>query len=119
MDVFSRLRAGDVLFIDSSHVSKVGSDVNYIFFNILPALQTGVRIHFHDVFYPFEYPEQWILNGRSWSEAYLLRAFLQFNQTFEVELFPNHLIRFHPEFFQKHMPLCVKDPGGSIWIRKN
>jgi hypothetical protein len=118
MDVFRQLESGDVLFVDSSHVSKVGSDVNHIFFKILPALRPGVRVHFHDVFYPFEYPEEWILNGRSWTEAYLLRAFLQFNNSFEVELFPNYLIRFHEEFFRQHMPLCLKDSGGSIWLRK-
>jgi hypothetical protein len=118
IEAFRGLAAGDILFIDSSHVSKVGSDVNHIIFNILPALQPGVRVHFHDVFYPFEYPEEWILSGRSWTEAYLLRAFLQFNETFEIELFPNYLIRFHEPFFRQHMPLCLKDPGGSIWLRK-
>jgi len=118
LEIFGELNDGDVLFIDSSHVSKVGSDVNHIFFNILPALRPGVRIHFHDIFYPFEYPEEWIFNGRSWTEAYLLRAFLQFNTQFEIELFPNFLIHFHQEFFEQHMPLCLKDPGGSIWLRK-
>ena len=116
--VFGQLEAGDVLFIDSSHVSKVGSDVNHIFFNILPVLRAGVLIHFHDVFYPFEYPEEWVLNGRSWSEAYLLRAFLEFNSAFRIELFPNYLIHFHRDFFQTHMPLCLKNTGGSVWLRK-
>ena len=118
LDVFTELDSGDVLFIDSSHVSKVGSDVNHILFNILPALRPSVRVHFHDVFYPFEYPENWIVNGRSWTEAYLLRAFLQFNDTFEIELFPNYLTRFHQDFFKQRMPLCLKDPGGSLWLRK-
>ena len=118
LDVFTALDSGDVLFIDSSHVSKVGSDVNHILFNILPALRPSVRVHFHDVFYPFEYPENWIVNGRSWTEAYLLRAFLQFNDTFEIELFPNYLTRFHQDFFKQRMPLCLKDPGGSLWLRK-
>ena len=118
LDVFTALDSGDVLFIDSSHVSKVGSDVNHILFNILPALRPSVRVHFHDVFYPFEYPENWIVNGRSWTEAYLLHAFLQFNDTFEIELFPNYLTRFHQDFFKQRMPLCLKDPGGSIWLRK-
>lgn len=116
MDTFTSLEAGDILFIDSSHVSKTGSDVNHIFFNILPALRPGVRIHFHDVFYPFEYPEEWIYEGKAWNEDYLLRAFLQFNSAFEIELFPNYLMHFHEEFFRTHMPLCLKDPGGSIWL---
>jgi hypothetical protein len=118
LEFFRELTEGDVLFVDSSHVSKVGSDVNHILFNILPALRAGVRVHFHDVFYPFEYPEEWIFNGRLWTEAYLLRAFLQFNAAFEIELFPNYLIHFHENFFKQHLPLCLKDSGGSIWLRK-
>ena len=75
--VFSSLEVDDVLFIDSSHVAKVGSDVNYLFFKILPLLQSGVLIHIHDIMWPFEYPLEWIIEGRSWNEAYILRAFLQ------------------------------------------
>ncbi len=63
LDVFEQLESGDVLFIDSTHVSKIGSDVNYLFFEILPRLKKGVYIHLHDIFYPFEYPKQWILDG--------------------------------------------------------
>ena len=116
LETFSVLDAGDILFIDSTHVSKVGSDVNHIFFRILPMLRPGVRVHFHDVFYPFEYPESWIMEGKAWNEDYLLRAFLQFNRDFEIEIFPNYLIHFHREFFQKNMPLCLRDSGGSIWL---
>jgi Methyltransferase domain len=119
MSVFTSLDDGDFLFVDSSHVSKVGSDVNHILFNILPALRPGVWVHFHDVFYPFEYPEGWIANGRSWTEAYLLRAFLEFNSAFQIRLFPNYLVRFHENFFRENMPRCLKDPGGSLWIRRN
>jgi hypothetical protein len=117
-EMFRELREGDVLFIDSSHVSKVGSDVNHILFRILPALRPGVHVHFHDVFYPFEYSENWVFTGRSWTEAYLLRAFLQYNSSFEIELFPNYLLRFHEDFFRRKMPLCLKDHGGSIWLAR-
>jgi len=78
--IFTELENGDFLFIDSSHVSKVGSDVNFQVFEILPTLPIGVFVHFHDVFWPFEYPANWIADGRSWNEAYLLRAFLTFNE---------------------------------------
>ena len=71
---FSSLSSGDILFVDSTHVSKVDSDVNYIFFEILPSLTNGVYIHFHDIFYPFEYPKEWIYEGRAWNENYILRA---------------------------------------------
>ena len=53
LELFRALEAGDILFIDSTHVSKINSDVNHIFFGILPCLNSGVYIHFHDIFYPF------------------------------------------------------------------
>lgn len=115
---FAELAAGDILFIDSTHVSKVGSDVNYIFFEILPRLQSGVAVHFHDVFYPFEYPKKWVYSGISWNEAYLLRAFLQYNEAFRILFFNTYLEHFHRERFLREMPLCMKNPGGSIWIQK-
>lgn len=75
--LFASLEAGDVLFVDSSHVSKTGSDVNHIFFEILPRLAVGVLVHVHDIFLPFEYPRRWVLDDRrSWNEQYLLRALL-------------------------------------------
>jgi hypothetical protein len=117
LDEFRRLEAGDVLFLDSSHVGKVGSDVNHLFFEVLPALKAGVYIHLHDVFYPFEYPEAWIYGGRAWNEAYLLRAFLQFNDAFQLVLWPDYLNRFHSEALHRHLPHCHQN-SGSIWIQK-
>ena len=117
-DIYSSLSAGDILFIDSTHVSKVGSDVNHIFFKVLPRLKSGVYIHFHDIYFPFEYPKEWIFQGRAWNEAYLLRAFLQYNDEFEIVLFNSFLGHFHRSLFETHMPLCTKNPGSSIWIRK-
>lgn len=116
--LFECLRENDILFIDSTHVSRVGSDVNYIFFEILPLLRPGVFIHFHDVFWPFEYPESWIEEGRQWHEVYLLRTFLEFNRDFEIVVFNTFLETFHRGWFDQHMPLCMKNPGGSIWIRR-
>lgn len=115
---FSTLSAGDILFIDSTHVSKVNSDVNYIFFKILPALQPGVYIHFHDIFYPFEYPKEWIYSGIAWNEDYILRAFLQYNNAFKIVFFNTFLIHFYQEKIQQEMPLCLKK-AGSIWLKKN
>ncbi|RJQ68725.1 MAG: class I SAM-dependent methyltransferase [Desulfobacteraceae bacterium] len=115
---FETLEANDILFIDSTHVSKVNSDVNRIFFEILPVLSPGVYIHFHDVFYPFEYPRDWIFEGRAWSEIYLLRTFLQYNSRFSIFLMNTYMSHFHRQFFQDNMPLCLKNTGGSIWIRK-
>jgi predicted O-methyltransferase YrrM len=117
LDVFAQLTAGDVLFIDSTHVVKTGSDVNYILFDILPVLQPGVLIHFHDVFYPFEYPKNWVLNGRNWNESYFLKAFLMYNNDFEIRLFSDYLHKHHREAFAA-MPLCYQNTGGSLWLEK-
>ena len=111
-------RENDVLFIDSTHVSKVGSDVNYIFFEILPRLRSGVHIHFHDIFYPFEYPKEWVYEGRNWNEIYMLRAFLQYNSDFQITYFQHMMTQRHRAFFQERMPLSVKNLGGNIWLKR-
>jgi predicted O-methyltransferase YrrM len=114
---FEELSAGDILFIDSTHVSKVNSDVNYIFFEILPALSSGVYIHFHDIFYPFEYPKKWVYSGIAWNEDYILRAFLQYNNAFKIVFFNHFLAHFYEQKMRDEMPLCLKQ-AGSIWIKK-
>jgi hypothetical protein len=116
--VFEALEANDILFVDSTHVSKINSDVNHIFFEILPRLKAGVSIHFHDIFYPFEYPKDWVYEGRAWQEAYLLRAFLQNNDAFRLIYFQSLMMHRHHEFFAAKMPLCLKNAGGNIWIQK-
>lgn len=116
--VFEGLQANDILFIDSTHVSKLNSDVNRVVFDILPKLPSGVHIHVHDIFFPFEYPKKWAYEGRAWNEAYLLRAFLQYNNAFTIVAMNTYLEHFHRPFFEEHMPLCLKNLGGSIWIRK-
>lgn len=118
LEIFDALEENDILFVDSTHVSKVFSDVNRLLFSILPGLKSGVHIHFHDIFYPFEYPKEWIYKGLSWNEAYILRAFLQYNESFEIELFNTFLEEFHEERFAEKMPLCLKNTGGSIWLKK-
>jgi hypothetical protein len=118
LERFAALEENDILFVDSTHVSKIGSDVNHIFFEIMPLLRPGVYVHFHDIFYPFEYLRDWIYEGRAWNEAYLLRAFLTLNTSFEIVLFNTFLERFHRERFARQMPLCLRNEGGSIWIRK-
>ena len=124
--VFDQLAAGDILFIDSSHVAKTNSDVNYLFFEILPRLGSGVWVHLHDMFYPFEYPKQWMYQGRAWNEAYLARAFLQYNPAFEIQLFNSFLVQFHSDTVMREMPLCarynklnmVPTSAQSLWLRK-
>ena len=118
LSFFDELADGDILFVDSTHVAKVGSDVNHVFFQVLPRLAPGVVVHFHDIEYPFEYSKQWIYEGRAWNEAYLARAFLQYNEMFEILLYPSYLARFHSDALQRTLPLCASRPGSSLWLRR-
>ena len=119
LDYFQQLNEGDILFIDSTHVSKIGSDVNYLFFEILPRLKQGVYVHLHDIFYPFEYPWNWIAEkGMVWNELYLLRAFLQCNADWEIVFFQNMMEKKHPEVFMEKWPVDMPIHGGSFWMRK-
>lgn len=118
LETFAALEENDILFIDSTHVAKVDSDVNYLFSQILPSLNVGVYIHIHDIFYPFEYPRPWIEQNRAWNELYMLRAFLQFNERFEIVLFSHFMSTFHREKLGAAIPLALRNPGGNIWLRK-
>jgi hypothetical protein len=77
-----------------------------------------VYVHFHDIFYPFEYPRFWIEEGRAWNEAYVLRAFLQYNREFEIVLFNTFLTLRHRALVEEEFPLFMKNTGGSIWLRR-
>lgn len=116
--LFTSLEENDILFIDSSHISKIGSDVNFLFFEILPLLKKGVFIHIHDIFYPFEYPKKWIYSGIFWNELYMLRAFLMYNNSFSVEFFNTYAITACQQELMD-LPFFSENVGGSIWLRKN
>jgi hypothetical protein len=119
LDVFRSLDAGDILFIDSTHVSKTGSDVNFELFEILPSLKKGVIIHFHDIFWPFEYPAQWISEGRSWNELYTVRAFLMYQDEFKIRFF-NHYAALQLEpIIRAEYPNFLINPGGGLWLEKS
>jgi Methyltransferase domain len=119
LEIFGELEANDILFIDSSHVSKTGSDVNHYLFRILPSLKPGVLIHVHDIPWPFEYPESWVVEEkRSWNEAYALHAFLQYNASFEILYWNNLVVRHLFEELRSLMPVCVEDGGASLWLRR-
>jgi len=109
--IFDQLQAGDICFIDSSHVAKLGSDVCRIFFELLPRLNAGVYIHFHDIPYPFEYCNDWLRENRAWNEAYMLRAFLQYNTDFEIVYWGHSLVVLDDSVPEANL-------GGSIWLRK-
>jgi hypothetical protein len=117
--IFDTLQAGDFLMIDSSHVSKCDSDVNHIFFEILPRLNSGVHIHFHDIFYPFEYPRDWIYEMLSWTECYVLRAFLMNNTDYKINFFWHMMLTKHGMLIKEKLNGYLRNEGGSnIWIQK-
>ena len=121
VDRFLELGAHDVLFIDSSHVVKTGSDARYLYHEILPRLRAGVVVHVHDIFLPADYPEEWVLSGRGWNEQYVLQSFLAFNSAFEVLLSLAWLARTHPEALEPAgfpAERLRTVGGGSFWMRR-
>ncbi len=119
LEIFQALGKDDILFIDSSHIGKTGSDVLDYMFRVFPCLNPNVMVHIHDIFYPFEYPGAWIVDeNRSWNEAYLLRAFLQGNRSFQVLYFSDWFFKCRRPLVQSRMPLCISNRGGSIWLEK-
>ena len=119
LEFFLQLESGDVLFIDSSHTVKIGSDVNYLFLEVLPRLRPGVIVHVHDIFLPFEYRRDWVLDElRFWNEQYLLQAFLQFNSEFEVLMANSYLNHYYQEDLKAAFPILDLWLGGSFWMRR-
>ena len=121
LSFFKKLRSEDILFIDSSHISKTGSDVNYLIFEVLPILSKGVRIHIHDIFFPHEYPQNWVINeNRSWNEQYLIRALLMYSNAFKVLFGCSYAQYKYPELVTKALNLPDGNGygGGSLWIEK-
>ena len=120
LEFFDILNEGDILFIDSTHISKQGSDVNYLFFEVIPRLKKGVYIHIHDIFYPLVYPYQWIKKGFVLNEAFILRAFLQYNHEFEIIYYQNYIQKKYKNTIAESWPLEDKNDigGGSFWMRR-
>ena len=118
---FETLQENDILFIDGSHMLKYGSDVEHVFFNILPILKKGVLIHFHDIFLPLPYPKEWVYDlGWFWNEQYLLQAFLMFNQSFEIMWSGSMMHNYHPDKLKDvfYSYSNTNSNPGSFWIKK-
>lgn len=120
-EIFLNLGENDILFIDSSHIVKIGSDVNYLFLQILPRLGTGVIVHFHDIFLPFEYPKKWVMeNHKFFNEQYFPQTFLCFNSAYEI-LWGSHFM--YSQYNDKLKVIFDFDETnwvgpGSFWIRR-
>ena len=123
IDFFSSLGANDILFIDSSHTVKFGSDVCYEFLEILPSLAPGVWVHVHDIFFPHDYPAEWLINRRlALNEQYLLEAFLSFNNEFRVALSNHWLCLDHSATANRLWPLSTNGSHAtgcsSFWFNR-
>ena len=117
---FEELQPGDVLFVDSTHTVKLGSDVNFVILDVLPRLRPGVVVHFHDIFLPWEYPRTWFTEMQYyWAEQYLLQAFLAFNADFEVLIPAQAVAREYPERLRRVIPSFAEGASpGSMWLRR-
>lgn len=118
LEAYDSLESGDILFVDSSHIGKIGSDVTHIFLKILPRLKKGVLVHFHDIFYPESYPIEWLVEGRAWNESILLRCFLLNNRDFSILAFNSFAWSEFPDLFLEGGIDFRKNTGCSIWIEK-
>jgi hypothetical protein len=121
LDEFAALKCGDILFIDSSHVAKTGSDVNFLYFEVLPRLVPGVRVHIHDIFLPHDYLPEWVVGeNRSWNEQYLLRALLMYSNGFRVVFGSSYAFWRFPDLVRSALahPLGHAFAGGSFWIER-
>jgi Methyltransferase domain len=120
-ELFSELRAGDVLFVDTTHVVRLAGDVNFVVLEVLPRLQEGVIVHFHDIFLPWEYPRPWLTEmGYYWTEQYLLQAFLAYNREFDVLIPAQALARDFPDRLRRVIPSFADGVSpGSMWLRRS
>lgn len=119
LDPFLTLKDGDILFIDSSHVSKIGGDVNFLYLEVLPRIAPGVIVHIHDVYLPFEYKEEFVKEFHLfWTEQYLFQAFLQFNSEFEILYADSYMAFRHSDEVKRVFPNSPWIGGGSFWIRR-
>jgi hypothetical protein len=116
---FKSLEANDILFIDSSHVCRIGSDVNYLFGQVLPQLARGVIVHLHDIFLPWNLPADWVINkGIFWNEQYILLAWLHGNTDYEVLLASHFLGRVYDGHLRRAFRFLHSPGGSSFWIRR-
>jgi len=118
LDFFSSLTANDILFIDSSHTVKFGSDVCYEFLEVMPRIARGVWVHVHDIFFPHDYPAEWLINRRlALNEQYLLEAFLAFNTTFATQLANYWLCLEHLDATAR-LWTNANHPASSFWMKR-
>ncbi|MEM8730401.1 MAG: class I SAM-dependent methyltransferase [Pseudomonadota bacterium] len=114
--VFDALGPGDVLFIDTSHQVRMSNDVAHLFCRIIPALPSGVVIHVHDVFLPYEYPKRFFYDCPGWGEQYMLHALLQ-GGGYEI-LWPGYYLQQACPDARAALPFLSGGRAQSFWIVK-
>jgi methyltransferase family protein len=116
---FAPLRAGDFLFVDSSHQRHAGSDVEFIFEQVLPGLPAGILVHFHDMFLPDGYPETWA--WRRYNEQESVAALIT-GAGYAVEFSSAWIVSSRPEWLTRgvlgRLPLVPGAHESSLWLRK-
>lgn len=121
LSLYSSLEQNDILFIDSSHIIRPNGDVCFELLHILPLLNEGVYVHFHDIFTPYHYPYEWLnTENRFWNEQYLLEAYLIQNESVEVISMLHYLFRHHYKTLAEKFPGVKEYPDkapGSFWLR--
>jgi hypothetical protein len=119
LEVLQDLRDGDVLFVDTTHTVKLGSDVNFIVLDVLPTLARGVVVHFHDIFLPHEYPRRWLEDyALYWNEQYLVQAFLAENDKWEILCAISALARRRGDELAALLPPDTPRHGAALWLRR-
>lgn len=116
----SEFSDAEIVFIDSSHVSKLGSDVNYEMLEILPHTPVGCFIHWHDIVIPTNYCKDWTASSSQfWNESYMLHAFLLYNKSFSVRWAARYMKRLHPEALHKRFPYLTEEHRlTSFWVER-
>jgi hypothetical protein len=116
------LQANDILFIDNSHRILPNSDSTVFFLEVLPRLNRGVIVHIHDIYLPYDYPQE--MCDRAYSEQYGLAMYLLANPAKYKTLLPNFFISEDKELHTILDPIWnhsnlegVEKHGGSYWLQ--
>lgn len=123
-EFFSKLDKNNFLFIDSSHIVKTQGDVVFQYLQVIPALNSGVFIHIHDIFTPKDYPEEWLFKYKFfWNEQYLVEALLTHNNSLKVVGALNYLYNHYFKELKEKCPMLNKVPAhnqpASLWLQKS
>lgn len=122
--ITNELKPNDILFIDNSHRCLPNSDVTVCFLELLPQLKPGVIVHIHDIYLPYDYPQE--MCDRFYSEQYMLAAFLLANPKKYEVIFPGIFVSEDKSLANKLLPIWESDNtkqverhGGSFWLKIN